>query len=272
MLRPFKLFARSFVTMEVGRSQSFLGAWWLPLVVARVPARYRRRVAERVLSFSPHYFFDARGRAWLPRRLVQAEAARNASSRCRIVEQVIRPYLRQTYTAVDYGCGPGYMAVCAAHFAKSVIACDISAGALACAQALNAARNVEYASPRRLAERAGFADVAYSFALAQHLTDAALSEVLLGIRRMLRAGGVLLMHVVICGEGGWKSEAEWISDRTMRGRLALKFGLNCFTRSPSQILDLAWKAGFADPELLPMGKFTDVDDDVARQHLLRCHT
>jgi SAM-dependent methyltransferase len=172
---------------------------------------------------------------------------------------------------VDYGCGPGYAAFHVARLAKRVIGCDISDGALACARVLNSADNIEYVTPRDLANRQRVADLVYSFALAQHVTDAVLSEILRAIHRLLRAKGTLLMHIVVNADG-WRSESELVNDQSLAGRLRLKYGLNCFSRSPDQVLGLAKEAGFVDGELLSMARITRVDDDVAAQHLLLCHT
>jgi SAM-dependent methyltransferase len=186
-----------------------------------------------------------------------------------MADEVIRPYVSSTDTVVDYGCGPGYAAFHVARMARRVIACDISDGALASARVLNSAGNIEYVNARELANRQHIADLVYSFALAQHVKDAVLSEILRTIHRLLRPKGALLMHVVINADG-WRSESESANDRSLRGRLRLKYGLNCFSRSPGEVLGLAQEAGFAGCQLLSMAGITRVDDDVAGQHLLLC--
>jgi cyclopropane fatty-acyl-phospholipid synthase-like methyltransferase len=163
------------------------------------------------------------------------------------------------------------MAFHVARFARRVIGCDISDGALACARVLNGAPNIEYINPSQLAERHPTADLVYSIAMAQHVKDSALSEILRSIHRILRPRGTLLMHVVVSGEG-WRTESESVNDKSLHGRMRLKYGLNCFSRSPDQVLGLAREAGFTGCRLLPMTQITRVDDDVARQHLLLCHT
>jgi cyclopropane fatty-acyl-phospholipid synthase-like methyltransferase len=153
--------------------------------------------------------------------------------------------------------------------AERVIGCDISDGALACARVLNSAGNIEYVNARDLANRRRIADLVYSLALAQHVNDTVLSEILRAIHRLLRPKGTLLMHAVVNADG-WRSES--VNERSLRGRLRLKYGLNCFSRSPGQVLELAQQAGFADCQLLSMGRITRVDDDIAGQHLLLCRT
>jgi SAM-dependent methyltransferase len=271
MIPQFKMLARSLITMPIGAGQNFLGAWWVPLIVERSPARIRKLVALRVLSFSPHYFSHGKVRVWMPRYLALEEAERNFRSRAQIANDIIRPHVAPADTVVDFGCGPGYMAWHVSRFVKRVLACDISDGALACARALNWAANIDYVNARRLADQPECADLIYSFAVAQHVRDAVLGEILSTMHRILRPGGILLMHVVVNGSG-WRTESEWVTDASAYGRLRLKYGLNCFSRTPEQILGLAERSGFADCQLLPLANLTQVEDDVAGQHLLSCHT
>jgi len=270
-MQQFQQLLKSVLTMSNQTSQNFLGAGWVPALIEKSPPRYRESLALRVLSLSPHYFFDSKIRFWMPAPVIRREARRNSSSRSQLVDEIIRPYISPADTVVDYGCGAGYMAFHMARFARRVIGCDISDGALACARVLNGAQNIEYLNPRQLAEQQPTADLVYSIAMAQHMMDSALSEILRFIRRLLRPRGTLLMHVVVNGQG-WRSESESVNDKSLRGRLRLKCGLNCFSRSPDQVLGLARDAGFSGCRLMPMAQITQVDDDVARQHLLLCHT
>jgi SAM-dependent methyltransferase len=250
-------------------SQNFLGAWWAPLLVERAPAKYRERIALRMLSFSPHYIFDTDRRFWMPKAVVEKEARRNMICRGQIVRDVIRPHISASNVVVDYGCGPGYMAVEAARFAKRVIACDVSEGVLACARVLNGASNIQYVNVSWTSQNRGVADLAYSFAVALHLRDSVLSEMLRAIHRVMRPGGRLLLHAVV-NAVGLKTEAEWVGDRSFRGRLNLRYALNCFSRSPEQVVSLAEGAGFSHCQLLPLANLTSVDDYAAKQHLLTC--
>jgi SAM-dependent methyltransferase len=272
MISQSKILVRSFLTTSYAARQNFLGAWWLPLLVERSPARFRKRVALRVLSFSPHYFFsDGKAELWMQRSRVVKEADRNFRSRARLAEDVIRPHVAPTDTVIDYGCGPGYMAMHISRFARRVIACDISEGTLACARVLNGAANIDYINVRhlgRLDHRQSCADLIYSFATAQHLRDAALQEILRTMYGLLRPGGILLMHVVLNGNG-WKEESDWARDASTRGRLRLRYGLNCFSRASEQVLGFARTAGFAECQLLPMASLTR-ERDLAGQHLLLC--
>jgi SAM-dependent methyltransferase len=271
VVHQLKQLLRSVLTLDNRTSQNFLGTWWAPLIIEKSPPRYRENLALRLLSLSPHYFFDVEERIWMPASVVLKEARRNASSRSRIADEVIRPYVGPTDSVVDYGCGPGYMAFRVARFAKRVIGCDISEGTLTCARVLNSAENIDYINSRQLAGQHRIANLVYSFAVAQHVRDSVLSEILRAIRRILCPGGILLMHIVVNG-AGWKSESESLNDKSLRGRIRLKYGLNCFSRSPDQVLTLAQGAGFSDCRLMPMAQITRVDDDVARQHLLSCYT
>ena len=111
-----------------GASQNFLGASWVAPLVNTMPEPVRERAALRLLSFSPHYFYD---------RNIRAEAERNRRSRQALAEALIVPHLSLRARVIDYGCGPGYMARAVAEAADHVDAIDISRGVLACARALN---------------------------------------------------------------------------------------------------------------------------------------
>jgi cyclopropane fatty-acyl-phospholipid synthase-like methyltransferase len=227
--------------------------------VEKTPTRYRKWVALRVLALSPHYF-------WGP---PEAEAERNRRSRRQLAVDIVVPHLKGDDVVLDYGCGPGYMAAAVAGHAGRVDGVDVSDGALACARVLNSADNIRYlnvgASSFRRAEHPY--DLAYSLALAQHIDDATLGEVLANLRRALKPGGKLLMHVVIDAPE-WRSEEEWKQDKSAVARAKLRYALNCFTRSEQGVLAALAKSGFDDARIEAMADKTTVEDEVARQHLV----
>jgi len=241
-----------------GGSQNFLGARWVERVVDSSPALVRERVALRFLSFSPHYFFDPD---------IQGESARNRQSRQILADELIAPYLTSRTRVLDYGCGPGYLAVAVAEKAAHVDAVDISCGVLACARVLNARPNIRYQTPAELAGNA-MADVAYSFAVVQHLRTETLEQVLSLLAAAMRPGAALLLHFAVPDQV-WRTEGQWLSDRSLAGRTKLRYGLNCFGRSAAEMADLVARNGFTDVTVRPLsGSITLPCDDVQDQHLL----
>jgi hypothetical protein len=81
----------------------------------------------------------------------------------------------------------------------------------------------------------------------------------------------IAFHLVIDGNG-WRSEQEWKADRTFKGRMKLRYGLNCFTRNHDVAVSIARDVGFLNVHIIPMASFTSVADDVAGQHLLIAST
>ena len=239
-----------------GGSQNFLGARWVALTVRHAPARWQRHVALRFLALSPHYFYaDDR----------EAETDRNRRSRAKLVDDLLTAFLRSDMRVIDYGCGPGYWANAVASRVATVEAVDISIGVLACADILNGALNITYETPAECAQRTETADLAYSFAVVQHMSDATLIGVLATLRDRLRPNGTLLIHFALPGNG-WRTEQEWRDDSTLRGRVKLRVGLNCFGRTADKMTQLLHQAGFRDVRIEALAERTKVDDDIARQH------
>jgi SAM-dependent methyltransferase len=242
-----------------GGSQNFLGARWVERVIDSSPAQVRERVALRFLSLSPHYFYDPD---------IQGEEARNRQSRQILADELIAPYLASRTRVLDYGCGPGYLAAAVAEKAAHVDAVDISRGVLACARVLNARPNITYQTPAELAGNE-LADVAYSFAVVQHLRMETLEQVLSLLAGAVRPGAALLLHFAVPNQV-WRTEAQWRSDTSLTGRTKLRYGLNCFGRSAAEMADLVARNGFTDVTIRRLSGSVTVpcDDDVQDQHLL----
>jgi SAM-dependent methyltransferase len=244
-----------------GGSQNFLGARWVEHLVGTSPATSRERVALRLLSLSPHYFYD---------RDICSEAERNRRSRAALVDVLIKPHLTQRARVLDYGCGPGYMAHAVAEEAYHVDAVDISRGVLACAKVLNGRPNISYQTPDELRQGRTIVDLAYSFAVVQHLRSEVLAEALSLLARKIHSDGVLLLHFAVPGQGGWRTEAEWKADKSVAGRARLRYSLNCFGRSTSEMEHMVLTSGFADVIIRPLSGTVTVPgcDDVTQQHWL----
>jgi SAM-dependent methyltransferase len=225
------------------------------------PPRVRGRLALRLLSLSPHYFYS---------RNIAAEAERNRRSRQIIADAIIIPYVSTRSHVIDYGCGPGYMAHAVAGSVAHVDAVDISPGVLACAKIVNKKSNVNYLTPDGLARTSTQADLAYSFAVVQHLSADALADVLSLLARKIRPGGTLLIHFAIPNQGGWRTEADWTADQSFAGRMKLRYGLNCFGRSTTEMLALVSSFGFDDVNVRSLAGTLTVpgDEDIPNQHLV----
>ena len=258
-------------TLTLGREgQSFLDASWIAALLRRAPAHSTRRLALTILSWSPHYFYRRAEHEGLSHaEFIEREFVRNRVTREKIGELILGPHLQPHQVVLDYGCGPGFLVRYVAGRVTTVCGVDISRGVLECARVINDSPNATYLHPADLTAigDASF-DLAYSFAVAQHLTDAVLENVLATIRKKLRPAGRLLLHIVLDREG-WRTEEEWRSDVSLTGRLKLKYGLNCFTRSEQRVRAMLAAAGF---ESIVIRAVRDICpepfDDVCTQHLV----
>jgi len=254
--------------------QEFIGAAWLLWLLWLTPARWKRGVALWIISLSPHYFY----RAFRPeyktmplRPFLEAECERNRATREIICRQLVVPHLPPSSRVLDIGCGPGFLAAAVARHAAAVWACDISRGVLACAQVINGAENIQYIH----SSDSGFApipdetlDFVYSIAVIQHLRESVITYLLSIASRKLRPGGTCCLQVQL-DDGQWKGEAEWASNRSLTGRLKLKYALNFFPRSEAFFRDAAEAAGLSLTSIVPVSAFlTDSCDDIYGQHLL----
>ena len=257
--------------LTLGRDdQSFLDARWIAALLRRAPAPSARRLALSILSLSPHYFYRRVEHEGLSHaEFTEREFARNRATREQIGELILGPHLHAHQVVVDYGCGPGFLVRYVAGRVKTVYGVDISRGALECARVINACPNASYLHAADIAAIGDATiDLAYSVAVAQHLTDSVLESVLATIRKKLKPAGRLLLHIVLDGEG-WRTEEEWRSDISLTGRLKLKYGLHCFTRSEQHVRDMLKAAGFESIVIRPIHDICpDSFDDVCTQHLV----
>jgi SAM-dependent methyltransferase len=244
-----------------GGSQNFLGARWVEWAVANAPKSVRRRLALRFVALSPHYFYD---------RDIVAEDERNRKSRRVIIDELVAPHLTPGARVLDYGCGPGYLAGAVAPLAAQVHALDISRGVLACARVLNGRRNIRYQTVDEFRAAVSPVDLAYSFAVIQHLRTDVLVGALALLAEAVRPGGMLVLHFDVPGQHGYRTEREWLADGSLSGRARLHYGLNCFGRTASEMTDLVTRSGFADVVARPLAGTITVpgDNDVPEQYLL----
>lgn len=252
--------------------QSFLGARWVSALLRCCPMRTKRGVALSVLSWSPHYFYrhsEDSHHGLNHREFTEREFERNRSTRERLGRLVLAPHLERSQVVLDYGCGPGFLVHYVAGLVKKVYGVDISNGVLECARVLNGSSNASFLHPSKMATIGDATlDLAYSFAVAQHITDTLLAGTFEVLRRKLKPEGKLVVHVVLEAEG-WRSEEAWRVDRSIAGRLKLKYGLNCFARSEDGLRRMLTAAGFGSIVIRPMSELCpDPFDDVCTQHLV----
>lgn len=233
--------------------QNFLGAKWIPFFLNTVPQKSKRKWALRILNLSPHYFFDGDNPAFKDMttdEYLETIFEINIKSRRVIYERVLKNYLEKDFTVLEYGCGPGFLANAVSPHVKKIYACDISVGAINCAEIVNNQPNLEYI----VADDKGMAkindkslDAIFSFAVIQHLTDEVFEIVLENSQRKLKKGGEIILHIQLDDEV-WKSEDTWKSDTSIKGKLKYKYGLHCFGRTKEKHEELISKYGFSIKE------------------------
>lgn len=262
-------------SLTLGRDpQTFLGARWIRWALDRAPASKKRLWTFRLLSLSPHYFLDrenAENRSIPEHEYYEKAAAEWLSSRQHYFDTVLKDRLAESKTVLDYGCGPGFLAVTLAEQFEKVFACDISSGALDCARVLNPADNLTYV----LADRGGLSlipntgvDAVVSLAVVQHLSRESYEKMLAVCFEKLRPGGKLVLHIQL-DEGTWKSEDDWQQDRSVKGRLKYNYAVHCFGRPKEEHIELVTAAGFAGASVDPLSPlFPGAFEDIGHQHLL----
>lgn len=254
--------------------QNYLGAKWIPALLRRVPESRRPLWALRILSLSPHYFFDhdnPKYRGMSNTEYLEANFEAVTRSRENIYEKMLSRYLDANDTVLDYGCGPGFLAKATAPYVRKIYGLDLSLGAIECARIINSAENIEYIAVGRDGLDAipdGGLDAVYSFAVIQHLTNEVFEIVLKNCYRKLKPGGQLLLHIQLNDET-WKSEEEFRKDRSAKGRVKFKIGLHCFGRTEQEHIEIVSKLGFDIVEIKKLENFfTEFADEIRSQRLL----
>lgn len=260
-------------TITLGGKQNFLSAPWVTALLRRTPESRRRARALWLLSLSPHYFFlrnapEYAGMTEAEYREAFFETGRK--SRQKIFDEIFAD-MQLGPVAMDYGCGTGLFARILARNVEKVYACDISKGAIAAARVLNPADNLEYLT----ADEDGLPsvpdhsiDTLISLNMIQHLTVPTYDRVLKNMASKVKPGGKAILHIQ-CLDPRWKTEAEWLADRSIRGQLKYKFGLHCFSLAEETHKEMVAKHGFRDITVAPVSSFTDhYFDDIGDQHIL----
>src|SRR5260370_36116747 len=117
-----------------------------------------------------------------------------------------------------------FMAAAVAEKAAHVDALDISRGVLACARVLNGRPNITYQAPAELRAMDDAADVAYSFAVVQHLRTETLEQVLSLLAWAVRSGA-LLLHFAVPDPVRWRTEEQWRAQGCLAAPAPLRYAL-----------------------------------------------
>jgi len=253
-------------------NQSFIGAAWVATLLKVSPRKFKRRLALTLLSWSPHYFYRHINEEYftLPfKDFLESEFNRNKESRKKIMNQILSPYLNSHQTVLDYGCGPGFLTNAVSPQVARVFAVDVSRGVLECARILNGQENTTYLHTKQLDDlNDSSIDLIYSFAVIQHVTDREFERILNTSYKALKDNGRIVFHVSV-DEQGWRRESDWVSDKSIKGRIKFKCGLNCFTRNGKGIVQMLKDHGFTSICLQPIVSLcSEVFDDICKQHLV----
>ena len=260
-------------TITLGGTQNFLGAPWVRRVLERTPDERKRARALWLLSLSPHYFHlrNAPEYAGLsPSEYREAFWKTGEISRRKIYDEIFAE-MDLGHVVMDYGCGMGLFAKVVAENVDTVYACDVSPGTIACAKIVNPVDNLVYV----VADEDGLkavpdasVDTVISLNMVHHLAAATYERVLGFMARKIKPGGRLILHIQLPAPG-WKTEEEWRADRSIRGRLKLRYGIHCFSLAAEKHEEMATKAGFTDISIRPVSDYTSHRfDDIGDQHIL----
>lgn len=267
--RGWKL-ARALIARS--KQHAFLDRPWIGWLLGATPRRLRRPLALRLLSLSPHYWvYQWSSRYPVEYRrgaVLEHEFERNARSRRQICDALLRRFVRPTDAVLDFGCGPGFLARAISPHVARVVAADVSRGVIACARCLNPAPNLRYLANRASDLSAvpnASIDLAYSFAVFQHLLLEQTEGFLREFARILKPGGRALYHTILKVPGadqytGEPDSGRWL-DRDVNLRMVYL--------SADEIRSLLARLGFVNVSIEPISSLCDIDDDIGREHLVR---
>jgi ubiquinone/menaquinone biosynthesis C-methylase UbiE len=183
-------------------------------------AEWRRIARNEDVLYSVAGWPEKRGGAW-----TEADFYASGASDWRDFEHHWSHYDRDLGgTCVEIGCGPGRITHALADRFDRVVALDVADEMLARARAASpAAVEFERVDGPRIPLADNEADAVFSCHVLQHLeTPAAVRAYLAEARRVLRAGGTLMVHLTITSRHRsrlWRLREElrlWVSRRRLR--------------------------------------------------------
>lgn len=252
------------------KDHAFLDRIWISSLFRLAPRRWRRWLALRMLSLSPHYWIYQWTNKYAPelsrRQIIEAEYERNAASRRELRDKLLARHLRPEMTVLDFGCGPGFLAKAVSPHVRRVLACDVSRGVIACARQLNHAENIEYLvnplADLRLIPDASV-DLTFSFAVFQHLLREQAAGFFREFARVLKLGGTGVCHVILKESGEPRVE-----DPSRGGWIRRQTNLRMVYYTPDEIREVASRAGLRDVTIRRVDSLAEMGDDIGSEQLL----
>lgn len=222
--RPLFTRIQQFV-LASSKDHAFLDRPYFGLVMALTPRRWKRPLANYILALSPHYFLPNWERKypaeWPHADKVAANAKEGLAYRRKIVDHLIIPNATADCQMLDFGCGPGVIAVMAAPYVGKITAVDVSRGVIAISRALDHPSNVEFLANRKddlsIIASASL-DLVFSFVVLQHLTPDQAGKFLEEFHRVLKPGGKLVFQIKLREAGEPRHDpgvGGWLHRRTM---------------------------------------------------------
>ena len=251
------------------RQHAFLDRAWIPWLFSITPSFWRKGLALRLLSLSPHYWVYQWTQKYATvsrRRALIAEYERNLLSRLELCDKLLAPLLRRNTKVLDFGCGPGFLAKAVSAHVVHITATDISRGVIACAKELNSASNLNYRvnSPSRLTGiRDGDIDLVYSFAVFQHLLKADAEAFLREFLRVLKPGGRIVCHMILK-----EPDEPRAADPSVGSWIKQRVNLRMVYFTPDEALTLFRQVGFKNLQITSVNSLAQLNDDIGQEHLI----
>jgi predicted SAM-dependent methyltransferase len=111
-------------------------------------------------------------------------------------------------------------------------------------------------------------DIAYSFAVIQHVTDSVFIEILKQCYNKLKKGGVAIFHMPLRTKDSFPDPDTQRSEG-IYGRLKWKYALNYFVRTEEEAKGLFEKTGFKSVQILDIKDICkEYFDDICSQQLI----